>query len=210
MLEDPSLINPMVVIFRLAGWYRRRGHWGPSREPEIWPREPSSEKELYGLANVIGEKLDSDLSDNEVTGVAMLLKNNSQLSVKCRRLCTWLAGSFSSWTSRLNYRLKFLRHQKALSLSLLRNSSRQFWYAWQVGWQKRAEPLWLDPQHLGKSSSVIRWFPSQKLNYIGSSRVKWRRQRQPALRLWRMLTILNLIANACKEKIKAMKPLGQG
>ena len=64
----------MVVIFRLAGMD------GEATEDRVeslqTDQEPSSEKELqkkYGLAAVIGEKLDNDANGCEVTGVAVLL-----------------------------------------------------------------------------------------------------------------------------------------
>jgi len=65
----------MVIIFRLAGMD------GEATEDRVeslqTDQEPSSEKELqkkYGLASVIGEKLDADERVSEVTGVAVLLK----------------------------------------------------------------------------------------------------------------------------------------
>ena len=75
MREDPSLINSMVVIFRLAGMD------GEATEDRVeslqTDSEPSSEKELekkYGLASVIGDRLDGSGDGSSTTsGVSVLL-----------------------------------------------------------------------------------------------------------------------------------------
>ena len=71
MRDDPSLINSMVVIFRLAGM---DGEATEDRVENLQTnQEPSSEKELekkYGLASVIGEKLSAD---SATSGVSVLL-----------------------------------------------------------------------------------------------------------------------------------------
>ena len=71
-------MNPMVVIFRLAGMD------GEATEDRIenlqTNQEPSNERELekkYGLASVIGDKL----TENETnTGVSVLLKTLSAIN----------------------------------------------------------------------------------------------------------------------------------
>ena len=71
MREDPSLLTSMVVIFRLAGMD------GEATEDRVeslqTDQEPSSEKELekkYGLASVIGDRLEPD---SDKSGVSVLL-----------------------------------------------------------------------------------------------------------------------------------------
>ena len=124
MKEDPSLINSMVVIFRLAGMD------GEATEDRVenlqTDQEPSSEKELekkYGLAAVIGQKLLSDQegensSSREVSGVSVLLKTLSAIVhvQDDKDLASWLVQLMNITIKLRKNRLEFLRHPKAVAI----------------------------------------------------------------------------------------------
>ena len=116
MKEDPSLINSMVVIFRLAGM---DGEATEDRVESLQTnQEPSSEKELekkYGLASVIGDKLNAG---QPASGVSVLLKTLESIGhvQDDKDLASWLVQLMNITIKLRKNRTEFLRHSKAVAI----------------------------------------------------------------------------------------------